>query len=248
MSAPRVRKTYRWQRTWLWARVLGWLLIGAQALFFVEVSIRLRRALSAVTVTGTGPEVRMYVMPVLRSPLALALGPVVIAAEVLWLIWQHKVNADLWARGVEGLRFTPGWSVGWWFVPFANLIQPFRAVRELSRRVGRTGSPGPVEPPAVGDGTLSAWWGSMLLHWLLTAPAFVILFRDVPLFRGSSPEAEATVRTVEASDLRSMTWWLFAAAAVRIISALLAARIVWSISRAEDAVLPLLEVPPRPDL
>jgi hypothetical protein len=213
------------------------------------MAIRLERASSATTVTGSGPEVRLYVMSELRSPLGLAVGPVVIAGEVLWLIWQHKVNADLWARGAEGLRFTPGWSVGWWFVPIANLLQPFRAVRELSRRVGRTGTPGSGEPPAVSDGVLSIWWASHLLHWLLSVLAFVILFRDVsPIFRGWSTEANAAIETVQGSDLRSMVWWFFAAATVRVVSALLAARVVWAISRVEDRALLLIEVPPRPDL
>lgn len=30
-----------------------------------------------------------------------------------------------------GIRITPAWAVGSWFIPFANLVMPFRAIREL---------------------------------------------------------------------------------------------------------------------
>ena len=37
---------------------------------------------------------------------------------------------------MTGLRFTPGWAVGWWFVPFANLVKPFQTMRELWKASG----------------------------------------------------------------------------------------------------------------
>jgi hypothetical protein len=101
----------------------------------------------------------------------------------------------------------------------------------------------------VSDAILSIWWASHILYWLLSVPAIVILFRDVlPAFGVWSTEANATIETVQGSDLRSMAWWFFASASVRMVSALLAARVVWAISRAEDRGLLLIEVPPRPDM
>jgi hypothetical protein len=50
---------------------------------------------------------------------------------IVWLLWQHRAHANLHAAGVVGLGFTPGWAVGWWFIPFANLVKPFQTVREL---------------------------------------------------------------------------------------------------------------------
>ena len=61
------------------------------------------------------------------------------ATVVVWLVWQHHATANLWSRGLPGLRFTPGWVVGWWFVPFANLVLPYLAMRELDRRSTRSG-------------------------------------------------------------------------------------------------------------
>jgi hypothetical protein len=54
-----------------------------------------------------------------------------IGSGVAWCVWQHRAHANLRAFARSGLRFTPGWAVGWWFVPIASLWKPFEAVREL---------------------------------------------------------------------------------------------------------------------
>jgi hypothetical protein len=56
---------------------------------------------------------------------------VFLVSGILWLVWQYRGHANLYAAGVDRLRITPGWAVGWWFVPFANLVKPFQSVREL---------------------------------------------------------------------------------------------------------------------
>ena len=59
-----------------------------------------------------------------------------VVTGIAWLIWQHRGQANLVAARVSGLRFTPGWAVGWWFVPFANLVKPFQTMRELWKAGG----------------------------------------------------------------------------------------------------------------
>lgn len=44
-----------------------------------------------------------------------------------WFFVSSKINHLL---GVEGLNFSPGWSVGWYFIPFANLVMPYRSLKE----------------------------------------------------------------------------------------------------------------------
>ena len=63
---------------------------------------------------------------------AAGIGSLVfIATVVLWCIWQHRAQQNAIVLAGGGLRFTPGWAVGWWFIPFANLVKPFQTVREL---------------------------------------------------------------------------------------------------------------------
>lgn len=85
-------------------------------------------------------------------------------STVLLLFWIYRTNRNLSSLGVSQRHFTPGWSVGWWFIPFANLVQPFRAVCEIWRgsdpqyiRRDLT-EPGGGTPPLVG-----CWWGSLML-------------------------------------------------------------------------------------
>ena len=54
-----------------------------------------------------------------------------ISAIVFFLIWEYRSFNNLSALKAKNLEFSPGWAVGWWFIPFANLVKPFQAVREL---------------------------------------------------------------------------------------------------------------------
>ena len=62
---------------------------------------------------------------------ALLRIPVFIATIVFFLIWEYRAFSNLSALKAQNLEFSPGWAVGWWFVPFANLVKPFQAMREL---------------------------------------------------------------------------------------------------------------------
>jgi hypothetical protein len=50
---------------------------------------------------------------------------------VLFCVWLYRAAGNLRALGASRLEFTPGWAVGWLFVPFANLVMPYRTMREL---------------------------------------------------------------------------------------------------------------------
>ncbi len=79
------------------------------------------------------------------------------ATVVVWLVWQHRAQANAQHLTTKKLTFSPGWAVGWWFIPFANWVQPFRAVRELWQASGGTRS----QP----EGTwpvLVLWWAAWL--------------------------------------------------------------------------------------
>ena len=244
-ASPRPRKVYQWRPTMPSGRVLDWLLVTAGAFAFLDGLFRLIRASSATSLTASRADLLAHTRSI-SSPIGFVSGPVVLACEVLWLIWQHKVHADLWARGAPGLRFTPGWAVGWWFVPFANYVQPVRAVRELSNHVGRDGQSGSDKRPAVSAGLLASWWGSYVVSSLLALVALVIWIRTTWAIIMMRPLT--TVATIRASDLRAIAWWWGTSSIVRGVAALLAARIVWAISRAENAAPLLAGIPPRPDL
>jgi hypothetical protein len=56
---------------------------------------------------------------------------VFVGTGIVWCVWQHRAQRNAIELASGGLKFTPGWAVGWWFVPLANLVKPFETVREL---------------------------------------------------------------------------------------------------------------------
>ena len=71
-------------------------------------------------------------------------GLVTLAAIVVWLVWQYRARSNLDGLGAVGLRYSPGWAVGWWFIPVAFWWMPYlpcescgsRAVPMQARRMG----------------------------------------------------------------------------------------------------------------
>ena len=50
---------------------------------------------------------------------------------IFFLVWLNRAYKNLNALKPSYLEFSSGWAVGWWFVPFANLVKPFQVVREV---------------------------------------------------------------------------------------------------------------------
>ncbi len=47
------------------------------------------------------------------------------------LSWIYRVCKNLRSFGAERLDYTPGWAVGWYFVPFLNIVRPYQVMREI---------------------------------------------------------------------------------------------------------------------
>lgn len=98
---------------------------------------------------------------------------VYIATAVFFLMWLYRSHENLTAFGVRknSLQYSSGWAVGSFFVPFANLVIPYRAIKELWRKsVPNTDSMFmELSPPAF----FPLWWA----FWLLSNFADRIYFR-----------------------------------------------------------------------
>jgi hypothetical protein len=93
-----------------------------------------------------------------------------VGAIVAWCMWQFRARSNLDAFGASGLAISPGWSVGWWFIPLANLVMPFRAMSELWRASAPAG--GSVEwQRQPGSALLWLWWVALIAGWLISQSA-----------------------------------------------------------------------------
>ena len=86
-----------------------------------------------------------------------------LASIVLVAMWIHRAHENLAEAGYHK-QFTPGWAVGWFFVPIANLFQPFRAMRELWNLSHQQAD----SPHDVAASELSVWWGAWIVGSVLS--------------------------------------------------------------------------------
>jgi hypothetical protein len=119
----------------------------------------------------------------LNKPLALGLVAfewadrwVWLATVVVFLSWLYTAAANLPRLGVRSPRFSPGWAVGWFFVPVVNLVRPYQVLRDVwansepPRRESGDPNPRGVRGPLV----IKLWWACCLLSllpWLVPVPS-----------------------------------------------------------------------------
>jgi hypothetical protein len=137
------------------------------------------RVLLVNHVRAADPNVGPVLVYGLASLLALAAR---VTSWVAVCVWTYRAAANLPALGRYGMANTPGWCVGWYFVPFANLVKPVQAMSEIWR----------ASDPESGEGAwlssrstplLALWWGPYLLAGVIAWGSF--LTRDVPSVAGS---------------------------------------------------------------
>jgi uncharacterized protein DUF4328 len=75
------------------------------------------------------------------------------------LLWYYRAYRNLPALGTAQPKFSPGWAVGYWFVPVLNLVRPCEALLELAN-----GS----DPGRTADGRQKGYrprWNLLILIW-----------------------------------------------------------------------------------
>lgn len=117
------------------ARWLVWLLVANVIVMVVSVGISLwgKSAIGAYEAgEGTVADLEQFDSVFALSGIVglLVWVPTVIA----WLAWSSRTVDNEDALGIGPSKFTPRWAMGWWFVPFANLVMPYRVHRDIYER------------------------------------------------------------------------------------------------------------------
>jgi hypothetical protein len=72
-----------------------------------------------------------------EMPLHLLLAPLpqllaLLSCYVIIAFWIHRMAANTRSlAGAGKMEYTPGWAVGWFFLPIANLWKPYQAMKEV---------------------------------------------------------------------------------------------------------------------
>jgi hypothetical protein len=112
---------------------------------------------------GDGPNQSVWLM--LQGVISIFQFPLYIATAVMFLVWLYREYTNLASLRTQRQEFTPGWAVGWWFVPFANLVKPFQVMREVwfdSDPYIGTDSSLFASGPRTAPTWMGLWWGLWL--------------------------------------------------------------------------------------
>jgi hypothetical protein len=92
----------------------------------------------------------------------------------IWsLRWIYRANVNVRELGATGMQFSPGWSVGWYFVPIANFWKPLQAMKEIWQASERPRDWQNGEAP----GLLVGWWTLWLVSSALDRAALRMSLR-----------------------------------------------------------------------
>ena len=91
-----------------------------------------------------------------------------VIAAFLSLRWIYRANSNAHCLSAN-MSMSPGWNVGWFFIPIATWWKPFEGVRETWNVTMNPDNPDSVECPAF----MTQWWA----FWLLTSILGTLSFR-----------------------------------------------------------------------
>jgi len=145
------------------------------------------RAMVAIGFLALSMVVSLLTISIVRDYFFIGFPPVVLGGSFLaalvgagcvisFLVWFSRSYRNLRALGAEGLEYSPGVAIGWWFVPVVNCWKPFRVAVEIWRGsdpmamkndlASRAGMPTPA--------LLAIWWmgwlTALVLDNLVAAP------------------------------------------------------------------------------
>lgn len=76
---------------------------------------------------------------------------------VVFCVCINRLSHNVRALGARNMRFTPGWAVGYFFIPILNLFRPYQAVKEIE--LASSPDAGPEDwHRRNGSGLVGLWW------------------------------------------------------------------------------------------
>jgi hypothetical protein len=111
-----------------------------------------------------------------RGIFGLALCGFYIAEVIIFCIWVHRASVNCHhfiasnRTPSPSMRFSPGWAVGCWFVPFLNLWRPYQVIKEIWKVSANPASWKSEE----GSALLVAYWTLTLIGNFLFTLSFIM--------------------------------------------------------------------------
>jgi hypothetical protein len=87
-----------------------------------------------------------------------------LALGFVFLRWIYLANTNARNLGAADLRFSPGWAIGWYFIPIANLWKPYQAMKEIWQSSHDPKNWPQVKTPRF----FSLWWTLWVISGILS--------------------------------------------------------------------------------
>jgi hypothetical protein len=108
--------------------------------------------------------------PPLPATVLIGIGLIDLAQVISMLVtgffclkWIYRVSMNAHVLVAQGLTITPPWAMGWYFIPFANLLKPFQALKEAWQASVNPSAWRSIDPPPL----MRWWWGLWLASGVL---------------------------------------------------------------------------------
>jgi hypothetical protein len=138
----------------------------------------------------------------------------IIIGIIIFLMWIYRANKNLHAFDNPVLKFSPGWTVGWFFIPFASLWKPYQAVSEISKASDPNINPAlsnvdDLPTPAI----VVLWWAFFLFSNFVSQISFRLL-----LHKATATELLTSTYAYMVSDVINLTGIIITVFMVKKIS------------------------------
>ena len=132
----------------------------------------------------------------------------------LFGIWIIRANKNVRSLGAEHLSISPGWALGYFFVPIVNLFKPLKAMNELflASHTPDSWHQNPKEKSRI----VNYWWG------LFTGNLFLL-----------SSETKYFYRAVTVDELNNAILWGIVGTIISLLSCKVTIDMITAISNAQ---------------
>jgi hypothetical protein len=135
----------------------------------ISIMVVVQLAMLALSVVGAAASMSSFhsdggaLMTLVFSEALVVLGGLMMLATfIVFMTWVYRSIANLPALGSMSCRYTPGWAVGWWFIPFANLVHGYKIMATVWEE---------SQPPVVNENgfylprksAIVGWWWALYL-------------------------------------------------------------------------------------
>ena len=149
--------------------------------------------------------------------IGVLVGLLSLGAIVFFFIWIHAAATNVRSLGNDLLTISPGWCIGWWFIPFASLVMPFKAMSEISRASDPEARKISTTEWArrSSDAVVKLWWAAYLLSGVVGGINAIVIMSNAG--HGHAPAVQELTPVGVIGQLLNLLAAIFVILAIRDI-------------------------------